>query len=297
MIPRMTEQAMNGEPSGGGYVIPEGERVNAWPTPHRIAGEAYGVTLRISTDTESLLPQIEALLPPGWESRSPDDLRVDPEVEVPHFTIITHDGLEYLLMRDDVVLASSDLDVTLHVFDSQMRAYIALHSPNHIFVHAGVVGYRGRAVVIPGRSFTGKTTLVTELVRAGASYYSDEYAVLDADGLVHPYPKPLSIRVFSNVGTHYDVEALGGVAGTEPLRLGLVVFAQYMPGASWEPQLLSSGETVLALLSNTVPAQDRPDETMGALRAAVDGAGAVALTGQRGEAREVAEQILASVPE
>jgi hypothetical protein len=24
--------------------------------------------------------------------------------------------------------------------------------------------------------------------------YSDEFAVLDADGLVHPYPKPLSIR-------------------------------------------------------------------------------------------------------
>jgi hypothetical protein len=297
MIPGMTEQATNGEPLRGGYVVPEGERVNAWPTPFRVAGEAYGVTLRISTDTEALLPQIEALLPPGWVSRSPDDLRVDPDVEVPHFTMITHDGLEYLLMRDDAVLASSDLDVTLHVFDTQLRAYIALHSPHHIFVHAGVVGHRGRAIVIPGRAFTGKTTLVAELVRAGATYYSDEYAVLDAEGRVHPYPKPLSIRVHSNVGTPHDVESLGGVAGTESLRLGLIVFAQYMPGATWEPQPLSSGESVLALLSNTVPAQDRPDETMEALRAAVDGAGAVALAGQRGEAADVAEQILASVPE
>ena len=38
---------------------------------------------------------------------------------------------------------------------------------------------RGRAIVIPGRTFSGKSTLVAELVRAGATYYSDEYAVED----------------------------------------------------------------------------------------------------------------------
>ena len=53
--------------------------------------------------------------------------------------------------------------------------------------HAGVVGWRGRAIVIPGRSHAGKSTLVAELVRRGAVYYCDEFAVLHETGRVHPY--------------------------------------------------------------------------------------------------------------
>ena len=61
-------------------------------------------------------------------------------------------------------------------------------------MHAGVVGWNGRALLLPGRTLSGKTTLVAELLRAGATYYSDELAVLDARGRVHPFPKPLAIR-------------------------------------------------------------------------------------------------------
>jgi hypothetical protein len=32
----------------------------------------------------------------------------------------------------------------------------------------------------------GKTTLVVALLRAGAHYYTDDFALLDGDGLVHP---------------------------------------------------------------------------------------------------------------
>jgi hypothetical protein len=262
-----------------------------------MAGEACGVAVRISTDTEELAPRLAELLPPDWVEHPFDELHVEPDVEVPHFALFTHDGIEYQLMRDTVMLARSDLRVALHIFDAQLRAYIALHSPNRIFVHAGAVGHRGRAIVIPGKSFSGKTTLVAELVRAGATYYSDEYAVLDESGLVHPYAKPLSIRVDHGVGINHAVESLGGAPGTEPLPLGLIVLSQYLPGATWEPQPLSSGEAVLAMLSNTVPAQDRPEETMHALRAAVDGSGAIALAGERGNASEMAAQLLASLPE
>ena len=64
---------------------------------------------------------------------------------------------------------------------------------------------------LPGHSFSGKSTLVAALVRAGAVYYSDEFAVLDPDGFVHPYAKALSLDVAR------QVEELGGVAGDEPL--------------------------------------------------------------------------------
>ena len=66
---------------------------------------------------------------------------------------------------------------------------MAAETRERVFVHAGVVGWKGHAIVIPGRSRSGKTTLVAELVKAGAEYYSDEFAVLDAEGRVHPFPE------------------------------------------------------------------------------------------------------------
>jgi hypothetical protein len=267
-----------------------------WPTPYRLAGEACGVHIRISADSKDVADRMAELLPPGWVDHSDDPAAVDPSQEVPNFTLLTKDGIEYVLGRDDTLLSRASLDIALHVFDAQLRAYIALHSPNRVFVHAGVVGHRGRAIVIPGKSFSGKTTLVAELVRAGATYYSDEYAVLDEQGLVHPYPKPLSIREGVRVGTLHPVESIGGTAGSEPLPIGLLVIAQYRKDATWDPRHLTSGEAVLSLLANTVPAQDRPEETMRALRAAIDDSGAVALDGERGDAKAVVQQLLDSVP-
>jgi len=79
-------------------------------------------------------------------------------------------------------------------FETDLQLYVAEMAPRRLFVHAGVVGWRGQAIIIPGRTFTGKTTLVAALVKAGATYYSDEYAVLDVRGRVHPYARPLGIR-------------------------------------------------------------------------------------------------------
>jgi hypothetical protein len=266
----------------------------ASPTSFRAMGEACGVPVRISTDDEAIWTRLQDLLPPGWIDLG-EDVAVDPEREIAHFTL-TSDPPDYVLMRDDAVLARSSLEIALHVFDAQLRAHIALHSPDRVFVHAGVVGHRGKAIVIPGMSFSGKTTLVAALVRAGATYYSDEYAVFDAQGLIHPYPKPLSVRLRDGLGTRTDVAALGGTAGTEPLPLGVVVVSQYRRDATWQPRTLSPGEAVINLVAHTIPAQLRPEETMTAIRTAVDGSGAVAFEGERGDAAGMVEQILNSVP-
>jgi hypothetical protein len=144
--------------------------------------------------------------------------------------------------------------------------------------------------LIPGKSFTGKTTLVAELVRAGATYYSDEYAVLDDEGMVHPYAKPLSLRDERQEQHDHHVHALGGVAGVEPLRVSLVVVTSYRPGTTWRPQQVSAGRGALALLSNTVPARLRPEQSMKTTSRAVDDA--VVLEGERGEAADIAARLL-----
>lgn len=72
--------------------------------------------------------------------------------------------------------------------------------------------------------------------------------------------------------------------------MSAVVVTRYRAGAEWQPKRLSSGEGVIALLANAVPAQARPKESLHALSRAV--AGSIVLEGDRGEARPVAVALL-----
>lgn len=72
---------------------------------------------------------------------------------------------------------------------------LALRAPSaDAHVHAASVSLGGRAVVIPGRSGAGKTTLALALALAGWTYLSDEVAAIGPGGdVVHPYPRPLAL--------------------------------------------------------------------------------------------------------
>jgi hypothetical protein len=179
------------------------------------------------------------------------------------------------------------------MFDTEMRLFIARKAPGVIFVHAGVVAHRGKTIVLPGLSFAGKTTLVAALVRAGARYYSDEFAVLDENGLVHPYAKRLSLRDENLIQFEHPVESFGGTAGDEPLPVGLIAVTSYKPGGEWQPRRLTAGEGAMAMLSNTVPARERPEESLRAVKRAVGGA--IALESERGEAEALAPLLLAEL--
>jgi hypothetical protein len=189
------------------------------------------------------------------------------------------------------VARSVDLDEVLDAFESDLQLHVAEQAPKKVFVHAGVVGWQGQAIVIPGRSFSGKTSLVAALVRAGATYYSDEYAVLDSNGKVHPYSRPLAIREGEGPKqTKYRVEDLGGLAGHKPLPIALVVVSKYKDGGRWRPRKLSAGQGALALLDNTVSIRRGP-------KSAFDAVGPIAsraefVKSDRGEAKEVVEYIL-----
>ncbi|HVS20619.1 MAG TPA: hypothetical protein VHD88_02160, partial [Pyrinomonadaceae bacterium] len=171
---------------------------------------------------------------------------------------------------------------------------VAEYAPRRVFVHAGVVGWKDRAILIPGLSHSGKTTLVDQLIRAGATYYSDEYAVLDERGRVHPYPRPLGMRSpNSSESTKVRAEELGAKIGSKPLRVGLVVSTSYKAGARWRPRQLTRGKGVLELMANTVSARSQPEMALTVLPKAIESA--EILKGQRGEASELVDLILANV--
>jgi hypothetical protein len=197
-----------------------------------------------------------------------------------------------VLYGDERRLARSpDLDLVLEAFDSDFRIFVAEFAKHRVFVHAGVVGWKGKAIVIPGRSFSGKSTLVSELIRAGATYYSDEYAVLDPMGRVHPFSKPLELRADGErQQSRIDVTTIGAKTGTKPLPVGLVLMTQFKDGARWRPRKLTQGKSVLQLLSNTVSARRDPQQAFETLERVA--AHADVLKGFRGNAADVVPAIL-----
>jgi hypothetical protein len=251
----------------------------------------YGVDIGIRSNDAEALDRVVEHLPPYWESTTLP--KVDRLYSILHRKG-TGNGSRRLnvLYSDERRLArSADVDDLLTVFESNLRIFVAEFAKHRVFVHAGVVGWKGQAIVIPGRSYSGKSTLVAELVRAGATYYSDEYAVLDARGRVHPFTKPIELRAEGTYKqTKFDVSELGGRAGTKALPVGLVLMTRYKTGASWRPKKLTAGKGVLEILINTVSARRDPEKAFGALRQVA--AQADILKGVRGDAGDTVPAIL-----
>lgn len=253
---------------------------------------SYGVRVGIRVNDSSALERIKKLLPPEWKpATSPVVERlfsvffggVASKPNVRRFSLL-YGGLEQLVRTfdDEQIYATLESNIRLRVAEAARR---------RLFVHAGAVGWKGQAIIIPGRSFSGKTTLVAELVRRGATYYSDEYAVLDAQGRVHPYLKPLSIRENgTQEQTDYSVEELGGKSGKRPLPVGVVVISDYKEGAFWRPRELSAGRGALELLAHSISARNQPGVALSTLHKVASAA--TVLKSKRGEARQVVDSIL-----
>lgn len=248
--------------------------------------EAYGARLAVSAPDGASMRTILDGLPRGW-TVAERGARSD---DVPWRFALLADGDGYRI-RDDQGREQPCADVELAgaLLRTQMRRFIGYHSGEFVFVHAGVVAYRGAGIVLPGRSFAGKSTLVRALVDAGAEFYSDEYAMFERDGRVAHYREPLSIRGPKGQEEH----DIGSPDALEAVRVGLVALALYRPGATWAPATLSAAAGVVAAMEHAIPARDRPAETLATLSRACSGA--VILQGERGEADEVAHALLGVV--
>jgi hypothetical protein len=245
----------------------------------QITFESFGLLAELVSDDPDLLHAALAMLPPGW--RAVDGQR---SVQFGLWTdgLITVDG------------APADREphrgASLLKLGAIIRHHLATKASAFTFVHAGVVDAGGCGIVIPGRSYSGKSTLVAELVRLGATYVSDEYAVLDPSGLVQPFAKPLSIRTGRHDRLGQLVPVPQALIADRPVRAGLIVLTSYAPGAQWRPSVHSRAEGGLALLQNTVSARLRPGSALSAT-SRLAGA-AVVLAGRRGEASETAPELL-----
>lgn len=252
--------------------------------PHVVAFEVYGTHVSVSVPRPELVPRVIDQFPA-------DATECDPRPGDRQFALeIAEDGRCAVVLDRRVLHPPQPLEGALAGLRRQLFFHSVDHARDRLVVSAGVVGHQGRAVVLPGPSMVGKTTLVAALVRAGAVYYADDWALLDRGGLVHPFPTLLYIRNEEK----RSVESLGGVRGDLPIPVGLIASITFRAGARWDPQRRTQADGVLMLLRSAY-GMDEPRFAMEAARRAA--AEALVIEGERGDASEAASALLEIVSE
>ncbi len=277
-----------------GSLSPCAAKLERLPWPAGLSFRAYGAKIGVRVSDPAALAEVEKRLPTGAVRTS--DAVVDHLVsyvvggEDPGGRVRRFHLLYAAAHRFSRTLYANE---TLSALEHHLELAVAEMASGRLFVHAGVVGWKGRAILIPGKSHSGKTSLVAALLAAGADYLSDEFAVVDRHGRVHPYPRPLVLRAGHPGGVPTSARRLGARTVEAPLRVGLVAVTRYESGGRWRPRPLTPARAVLELLAHSVTVRKRPEQAMAALeRVALS---ARALKSARGEASETAARLIESL--
>ncbi len=246
--------------------------------------DAYGRVVAIERDdTPFDLPY----LPFDWQATPPFGT-IDRRYSVAH----TGENAWEIAIDDEPSITLSDAGLITEHIEGDLHHWLATYTREFLFVHAGCVSWRDRAIVIPGRSYAGKTTLTRALLEAGAVYYSDDYAVIDAGGTIHAFPRQLRVRPES-IGPSRLVDPVSSnwPVGRDPIRAGVVAALTYDAELGWDVATLSRGMGALSLLDNTVAARERPEDALRLMSRAV--LGAVSIKGTRDGAASTAHRLIA----
>jgi hypothetical protein len=221
--------------------------------PYHFCFSSYGVNVRISSNSAEVFGCASAAARTALIGNL-EKIGYTDETQV--FELPVEANGKISIIQDGVTMIAKE-DSTFRFwkyFDSLVRILVADHSPHLVFIHAGVVGWRGKAIILPGDSFFGKTTFVSELARCGAEYYSDEYAIIDERGLVHPFARPLTMRGKGNdvCETPTEIEQIGGKKGGEPIPVGCVFFTKFDPESRPDYQFVTIGQGIVEIIRQTI---------------------------------------------
>lgn len=140
-------------------------------------------------------------------------------------------------------------------------------APELFFVHAAVVAWRERGIVLPGLSRSGKSTLALALVLEGARLVSDELLAFDPERTVaRAFPRAFKIRdecldyfpelagrfVGAGEGRFLPFDALPAPVVAARVRPEVLVVPRWSPQASSRPIPLARGEALLALTASAL---------------------------------------------
>jgi hypothetical protein len=184
------------------------------------------------------------------------------EGEVPSFA---------LLYGDDELVASHAASVVLDHLYWHINTHAFRTTGDFFLIHAGAVTTpAGDAALLSGPPGSGKSTLVTALVRAGFGYLTDEAAAIDpVSRLVHPYPRPIALKrppedVFPGLKPvsedpdlvmnqwHVEPDELRAGCVARPAPVRYVLFLRHEPERQTELFPISKGEAAVELGRNAL---------------------------------------------
>jgi hypothetical protein len=245
---------------------------------------AFGCSIQVIADCEEVLGLLQTYLLPSLPRTAPECR----SREIVMSVVRRKKGFE--LSCDRVARTSADHKELIVEAIRLLDEAVVKRPTGLAAVHAGMVRIGGQAVLLPGGTNVGKSALVAELLRRGAEYLSDEYALIDADGQAHPYPRPLLLR---NPGPE-QVAALpehwNARVPEKPVPVGWILALKYDPAANWSVTPVPQSEAILTLLRNTPHALIQEPHIFGAFERASSRARCYA--GCRNDVRLAAESIL-----
>ena len=198
---------------------------------------------------------------------------------------------QFHLSVNEVAVASAETPKELAVSlinaidEAKLRRMTKLYA-----IHAGAVLIGGRGLLLPGSTHAGKSSLVAELLRRGARYFSDEYALIDSEGQVHSYPRPLLLRNGTPRQIPVLPEECNSSAVDSSAPVGWILVLRHHPGSFWRLVEMPKSMALLSFLQNTPHTLRETPEIVGFFERAV--AGALCLSGQRAEAIDAVDQIM-----
>lgn len=197
-----------------------------------------------------------------------------------------------------ITVSAADATTAWNALAIQLAQAVAT---NVTVLHAGAVATsEGNGLAVVGPSGSGKSTMVAALARAGATYLSDEFAVIgegEGEGVggtqhqLHPWPKPLSLKRDTGdlpAGLCLPSE-VGFAIGERAVPLAAIVILQH-DAAAPEPvavRRLRPAAALVELLRHSLGARTPAMlARLGAIARNVP-----VWTGARGEAAEVVEKL------
>lgn len=219
--------------------------------------EGYGARANVGVPGNFDIPALEWHVAP--------EVKLDIESDGPLDMLLTcWNGTYHLVYGERRYGPYGSVEGALRGLSNGIHFLLGKRSPM-TFLHAGAVEVDGKAVVFPGRSRWGKSSLVAALVEQGCGYLSDEYAVISSDGTVFPLSKPVRLR---RPGGAVHIRP-PGVSAPGGLPCCALILTRFEEGARWDPEVLSSGTAIIETLPAALQSRDCPDRVLTSLTALV----------------------------
>jgi hypothetical protein len=223
---------------------------------------AFDCDIRVATDSLETYTVLERYVFPSFPKTANATYKADIFIRIDRVAEQFHLSVDGVMVSSAAEANILVPDLIRALDDVVIRRLTELHA-----VHAGAV-----------------------LLRRGATYFSDEYALIDSAGRVHPYPRPLLLRNGSPEQSPWLPAECNAYTGDSPVPVGWILSLEYSREYTWNVAAVCQSEALLILLRNTPHILSESPNMVAAFQHAVGGA--QCYVGRRPEADEAVSRIL-----